>query len=103
MTGDRYGTWLQFVLATCSASRENQPQASQFHPKPLSYLLTSDEHMNYVAEQQANSSKRKCRNYKSVVAPDNKKVKQSKSGAQRCGRKPSKSKDSTNLILLIFV
>jgi len=70
--------------------------------KPLSYLLTSDEHMNYVAQKvdkstKQKSNKPKCRNNKSVVAPDNKKVKQIRPRAQsqRCGRKPSKSKDST--------
>jgi len=65
--------------------------------------------MNYVAKQADKSKpKLKCRNNKSVVASDKKKVKQSGPVAQRCGRKPSqtqskskskskpsKSKDST--------
>ena len=51
--------------------------------------------MNYVAKQADKSTKSKCKRSKSVIAPDKKTVKRSRPGAQRCGRKASKSKDST--------
>jgi len=52
-------------------------EAAASEPVPsLSYLLTSDEHMNYVAKQADKSKpKPKCRNNKSVVASDKKTVK----------------------------
>jgi len=45
-------------------------------------LLTSDEHMSYVAKQADKSNKSKRKNNKSVVAPDKQTVKRSRPVAQ---------------------